>query len=555
MKAAVAMGVAGVLALSGCTGSDDMNSSGKPAVTVQVIKDARALPMKEMPWTKDLEEACECSIKWIETASDSWGSQKQASLAAGDVADVTIGGYGSGDWGNYGNLFLELTPELENMPNLSRAFEEAPLSRVVSTWQDKIYGAPKIAAGLMARASTHMFINKQWLDAVGLPVPTTWDELRTALEAFKTGDPNGNGEADEIPMDFPQPGTGGWGSFQANVLLGGSGISVSDSVLGAYAEDGEVKSYVTHPAYREFVEFLHGLYADGLISKEAFTHDWSQYTAGTKGEGATASVGMTWMWTPSDIFGTELADQYVTIPQLQVEAGATEDAVWSFNGMSLNYEANRVAIAADVANKEAALKLVDSIYTPDISVQMRYGSFDVAVKKNGEKDYTVLEPADKTKNSADWQFMNSLADASPGWVAQPGVKITLPSQLVEVQGVDAVYDDNFANMDFNQDLVFGTSTLTTEEATQYSLNSTGIGQTVMSKFAQWVTKGGIESEWDSYVADLERNNLEQQIEFLQTASDRYREVLQDNDVDLNAEFDPSKYQWVQNPDGTATLTQ
>jgi putative aldouronate transport system substrate-binding protein len=151
--------------------------------------------------------------------------------------------------------------------------------------------------------------------------------------------------------------------------------------------------------------------------------------------------------------------------------------------------------------------------------------------------------------------MNSLADAAPGWVAQPGVKLTLPGQLVEVQEVDAVYDENFANMDLNRDLVFGTSALTTDEATQYSLNNTGIGQTVMSKFAHWVTKGGIESEWDAYVTDLERNNLRQQTELLQTANDRFADELNDNSVDLNAEFDPSKYQWVENPDGTATLSQ
>ena len=47
-----------------------------------------------------------------------------------------------------------------------------------------------------------MMINKAWLDKLGLQVPTTWDELENVLKAFKTQDPNGNGQADEIPMNI-----------------------------------------------------------------------------------------------------------------------------------------------------------------------------------------------------------------------------------------------------------------------------------------------------------------------------------------------------------------
>ena len=48
----------------------------------------------------------------------------------------------------------------------------------------------------------HMLINKAWLDKLGMQVPTTRDELEDVLKAFKTEDPNGNGQADEIPMNI-----------------------------------------------------------------------------------------------------------------------------------------------------------------------------------------------------------------------------------------------------------------------------------------------------------------------------------------------------------------
>lgn len=552
-KCALTVGVLGALALSGCTPDSSTDASGKPVVTVQVVKDARAKAMSDMKWTKDLETACGCVIKWQETASSSWTQQKQASLAAGEVADVTIGGYASGDWGDYSSLFMDLTPELNTMTNLAATFQEAPYSRVASTWSDKLYGAPGVNTGITANASSHMFINKKWLDKLGLPVPTTWGELKKTLEAFKNGDPNGDGKP-VIPLDFNAPNADGWGWFQPNVLLGSYGIPITGGGNGMYADNGTIKNYLTDPAYKDLANYLHDLWREGLISNEAFTQDWSKYTSAAKGEGTTAKVGVTWMWTPSDIFGSQLADQYVTIPQLKADNAPNAKPVWFFNGDQLNYSANKVSVAANVKNKDAALKLVDAMYTPDIGIQMRFGSFGVGVAKNGDKDYTVLPPADKTKNASDWQFQNSLSDGAPGWFLQPGVKLMLPKEQFEVRGVDAVYKQDFANTDLNKDVIYGGVSLTAEENKQYSLNNTGISQTAMSKFAQWVTKGGADQDWDAYVASLKKNGLDDQIKLQQQAYDRYVQVMHQNKVDLNTELNDPNMKFATNSDGTATIT-
>ncbi|WP_282837517.1 extracellular solute-binding protein [Microbacterium flavum] len=552
---ALAVGVVGLLALTGCTGESGTDASGKPIVTVQVIKDARAKPMGEMPWTKDLAEACGCTINWEETAQSSWTQQKQASLAASEVADVTIGGYGSGDWGDYGSLFLDLATELDSLPNLAATFDKSPYARVASTWEDKVYGAPGVNAGIMANSSAHLFINKQWLDTLGLPVPATWNEFKTTLEAFKTGDPNGNGQADEVPLDFLAPSTDGWGWFNPNVLLGSFGISVTGGGNGMYADDGTVRNYLTDPEYKQFIQYMNDLWTAGVISKDAFTHDFSKYSSTAKGQGETATVGATFWWTPSDMFGSQLADQYVTLPSLTADSDPTADKTWFFNGDVLNYNPNKISVAANAKNKEAALKIVDAFYTSDIGIQARYGSFDVAVQKNGEKDYTVLPPADATKNASDWQFQNSLSDGAPGWFVQPGVKLTLPAEQFEVRNVETAYEPDFANIDLNKDVIYGGVSFTADENRQYSLNNTGISQTAMSKFAQWVTKGGIDGEWDSYVSDLKKNNLDQQIQLQQAAYDRYVAVMEKNDVDLNTELNDPNLQFVQNADGTATISR
>ena len=49
---------------------------------------------------------------------------------------------------------------------------------------------------------TFPWINVEWLNNLGLDMPTNAEELKEVLLAFKNDDPNGNGQADEIPLSF-----------------------------------------------------------------------------------------------------------------------------------------------------------------------------------------------------------------------------------------------------------------------------------------------------------------------------------------------------------------
>lgn len=522
---AVAMG------LAGC-GSNSATQNGKPIVTVMVVKDARTQKVSTLPWAKQLAAKCNCVIKWQEATDDAWNNQKKASLAAGEVPDVTINGFGSGDMSQYGSMFLDLKPELKNMPNVSKMFKADPYSKTISTTTDgKILGTPSVARPLNARTSNHLFINKVWLDKLGLKVPTTWDEFENDLKAFKNDDPNGNGKHDEIPFDFNSPNTDGFGLFEPNVFLSSFGIVVPSSSFGLYVQNGKVKTYFTDPRYRQLIQWLHRMWSENLISNEAFTHDWTKYEATAKGDGKTARVGATIMWTPSDIFGSELGKQYVTVPSLKYDKDQTVAPVWSYTGDGGAYNPDKAVISAKVKNKAAALKLVDELYTPDMSVQTRFGSFNTCVKKNGPDDYTILPPTDKTKNASDWQFENSLGDRAPVWIDK-SMKLNLPAEQTEVQPVDRVYDRDFKNVNFNTDILYSNMPQTTDETNTMNKNATGITQYAMSSFATWVTKGGVEKGWNTYVNKLKQNKIGQQVQIEQKIYNRFNKNLKTSGVDL-----------------------
>jgi len=42
-----------------------------------------------------------------------------------------------------------------------------------------------------------------------------------------------------------------------------------------------------------------------------------------------------------------------------------------------------------------------------------------------------------------------------------------------------------------------------------------------SSFAKWVTKGGVEAEWDAYIKESEKAGLKQNLEIMQKYYDDY----------------------------------
>lgn len=70
-----------------------------------------------------------------------------------------------------------------------------------------IYALPMINDCYLCSLPVKMWIYQPWLDALGMEAPQTTEKLYLVLKAFKEGDPNGNGLADEIPL---VAATSGW---------------------------------------------------------------------------------------------------------------------------------------------------------------------------------------------------------------------------------------------------------------------------------------------------------------------------------------------------------
>lgn len=219
-------------------------------------------------------------------------------IASGDIPDIVGGEFrGAGmkeAFDQYGmeGAFLPLNDLIaEHAPEIQKMLDENPVVKAaISAPDGNIYYIPYMPDGDVARI---WYVRQDWLDKLGLEQPKTVDELYDVLVAFRDQDPNGNGEADEIPF-FARHTE----EALRLVTLWGARSTGSDTYHQFYIDNGTVAHPYAHENFRTGIANVAKWYAEGLIDKEVFTrksrardellggntggvtHDWVASTAG-----------------------------------------------------------------------------------------------------------------------------------------------------------------------------------------------------------------------------------------------------------------------------------
>ncbi|HZH62859.1 MAG TPA: extracellular solute-binding protein [Metabacillus sp.] len=514
-------------ALVGCSNTEkvEQTEDGRVVLTALITKHPLTQELSKIEWLQEAEERAGVEIKWEEVTAD-WPQKKGAMLAAGDIPDLIVGpnAITDAEFAKFNGLFEDLTPLIEeHAPNVQTMFKEKPELKALSTQRDgEIFGLPKYQR-FWPETATRQFINNQWLDNLGLEMPTNWDELYEVLVAFKEKDANGNGDPnDEIPMDFSPTGTTGFGYFQPTVLLGSMGITIGDgSGTGIFVEDGKVKNFLIDERYKELVSFLNKCWEAGLINKEVFTQDYTKYQSVARGDGDTAKVGYTFGWEATDRFGNTLAPQYESMAPLKVSANSTEELSWSYDYNNLNYGVNFIQMSSQSKNKEAAMKFINELYNPEVSMQVLFGSLGTNISENGDGSYTVLPPEDKAMDPGTWKWTTTWADNGPMYISD-SLELTLGEDMQSVGKQTEPLQPVFDSLDIEKDVFPGMFIkYSDEDNNALSLANTEIMNLAMAKYSEWITKGGIDSQWENYVKELEKIGINKNTEIIQGYYDEY----------------------------------
>lgn len=503
--------------------SDTSTSGEKVKLTALFVKHSLTKDLNEMQWLTDLEEKCNVEVEWQQISAD-WDQKKSAMFASGEIPDLLFGATADSDYVQYNGLFEDMKPLIEQYaPNIKDMFNEVPATEVMATTMEgQVFGIPSYKSVWPQTVDT-TFINKEWLDAVNMDIPETWDELEAVLKAFKEQDANGNGDSgDEIPMDF----NGGFeGGFSAMHLISGTGIQLSADQDGYFVEDGKVQNYYVDERFKRVMVFIQRLWSQGLINEEAVTQDYSKYQSLARGEGSTAKVGFTWGWESGDRFGNELQSQYVSVPPIK-ESADMADVHYAYDFYGQNYVSNRVAMSANCQNKEAAMRFIDGFYDKEVSMQVLFGGMndvDNCIKDNGDGTYEVLPPSDPDLDPGTWKWTNSFADNGAFYI-RDGLELALGTDMQRVKEEKSVYDSCLSAVDPEKDIFPQLFMKYSQEDTNaLAMNQANIDNIVDQTWAAWMTDSSrdIDAEWDSYVESVKNAGLTQNLEIRQNAYDRY----------------------------------
>ncbi len=194
-----------------------------------------------------------------------------------------------------------------------------------------------------------MWINKTWLDTLGLELPTDVESFENVLIEFRDKDPNRNGKRDEIPLTFLGP-------WDLKFLGHAFGIIAND--YNMYTdENGKACFAAVGENYRTFITWLNKLYTTGLIDKSGFTTADTMRTISD--DKAALTYGIIMSSNPANLVTSTMAENYVLLPPL------THEGKQEYRELYSKIIPGTFAVTKECKDVGAALSWVDYLYTEE----------------------------------------------------------------------------------------------------------------------------------------------------------------------------------------------
>ena len=158
----------------------------------------------------------------------------------------------------------------EYCPNLMRFISEEDLAYLYNVGDGEIYVIPAVTDIPNINTWT---VRQDWLDNLGMEMPTDWEGWKNLLRAFRDQDANGNGDPkDEIPYAGELwPFLYSYGIF-ASSTNNGISASTTDSLF-CVDENGNYTLIFEHGKYRDYLTEMVEMYKEGLIDPEFATRE------------------------------------------------------------------------------------------------------------------------------------------------------------------------------------------------------------------------------------------------------------------------------------------
>ncbi|MCU6709158.1 extracellular solute-binding protein [Paenibacillus sp. J5C_2022] len=203
--------------------------------------------------------------------SDEWRAKLGARIAASDLPEAILffnmKDYVKAQMEGY-LMPLNDVLTLDNLPsNMGYINKEMLFS--ISDSDGNYHGIPSRPPSV----TNSLFIRKDWLDKLELPMPQTTEELREVMLAFAHDDPDGNGKKDTFGFSAP-------GSSMTNQVFWQLLSSFTGDVRGTYWVDeaGKLAGGPTSDGMRQYLQYMQDLMKEGAIDPDMATNNLDRVT-------------------------------------------------------------------------------------------------------------------------------------------------------------------------------------------------------------------------------------------------------------------------------------
>jgi len=473
-------------------------------------------PSNDLRFWQYMEDLTNVHIEWEVVPVNGYPEVIAARLASGsDLPDiVNVREFQSANNAGKNGLFIDLNEYWDTcFQNTEKYFADQGVNYrgIVQNEDDTVYAM----VSTVNPVEGHIIYcyNTEWLQKLGKEVPTTLDEFTELLEAMKAaGDLNGNGEADEI-------------CFSSSNLEGLSSVMNNTFGLNAYEswDQFAVKDGVVYPEYtsdneKAYFAYLNKLYEDGLLDAEITSMNadmlsekvaadrvgvFVYYSAFAITYGAMTSAGQAAPLEEHYTLGKPLASEY------------NGNKGYFIRRDKANGDATCVNV--DCENKELACKWLDTLFADPEVLNTRTNGFEGEDYQIVDGKVELIQPADGSA----WK----ITDKGCGQITLPFIqtKEQLLNSKQAYKWYLAEYDDIRANCEFRKPQITQVTAYTDAEQEKIDEVRTDCKDYYEEMRDKFITGAAdVETEWNSYVTNMEKLGLATWTEAWQSVYERTR---------------------------------
>lgn len=539
--AALAVGMLGGCTKSKTQGSSSANTSNakvpdymnavgqfpitKDKITVKAMVSENSEMAKDwntMEAFKKLEQLTYIHWDFEYVNSANFLNQLSVRFSGNDLPEVCLMGGMSTDteetYGPTGKL-ADLTDLIDKYaPHLKKVREKIPEIKLAGTASDgKVYGLPCYAES-SANVPALDFFDEKYMNNVGITkIPTTTDELYTMLKAFKEKDMNKDGKNDDIPMSTIASTAGGCGSLRQvyqTAFQGYTGGNASDN--WDVDSKGKVIYLPQEKGYKEYLAYMHKLYAEGLLD-----HDFDTQTSDQiKAKIQSGKVGVYVGQTPTILAGTALAnDKQVCMPPLTTPTNSKKVALAPTYLSTTNG-----VITTACKHKEAVMSWFDLFYrTEDEAVDGFCGKTSLLGYEGEQWKYTdsaktQYQFIDPVKSYVQLNQTVMITFGLPAYISNMAVQTGNTLMQDKIQG------NKDQKASYYKKAYPVNARLTKDEADQSATLTTDLDNYVNMMETKFINGQEDLNKFDDFVKNLDKYGVKDLKKIKQAAYDRYEKA-------------------------------